>query len=474
MKKNKLNILFLILIDVLAYYTTLTFAFLTRKALSFLSVDILKFSFDYIHFLKLWWIPLVFLLFIGYEKLYTRRFPFWDEVKQILKAVTLATLVIFAIVSLGKITNQISRLTIIFIWLYGIFIFPIFRLYGKKLLFKAGLWQKPLIIIGAGETGIKTAEGLLQDTHTGYEIIGFLDDFKTQDIRVKDKTFPILGKINDFDKLNLDIDTVVVAIPSMEKDKLTHLINHFHTKVSRVFIIPDLQGVSLLNSELYHLFMQQLFMIRINNNLKSKLNQELKRAFDLVVSVAMLPVLLPVMAIIAIIIKLDSKGNIFFIQERLGKNGRIFYCYKFRTMYENNEEILNKYLKENPKAKQEWDKYKKLRGYDPRITRIGRFLRKTSLDELPQIFNVLKGDMSLVGPRPYLPREIDDMGEYKDIILMSLPGITGLWQVSGRNELEFRDRLKLDTWYVLNWSLWLDIVILFKTIKVVLKREGAY
>jgi len=143
-------------------------------------------------------------------------------------------------------------------------------------------------------------------------------------------------------------------------------------------------------------------------------------------------------------------------------------------MYLNSDEILQEFLEKNPEAKKEWDKYKKLKSYDPRVTKIGKFLRATSLDELPQIFNVLKGDMSLVGLRPYLPREISDMGEYKDIILLTRPGITGLWQISGRNELTFQDRLKLDTWYVLNWSLWLDIVILFKTIKVVLKREGAY
>ena len=143
-------------------------------------------------------------------------------------------------------------------------------------------------------------------------------------------------------------------------------------------------------------------------------------------------------------------------------------------MYLNSDEILQEFLEKNPEAKKEWDKYKKLKSYDPRVTKIGKFLRATSLDELPQIFNVLKGDMSLVGLRPYLPREISDMGEYKDIILLTRPGITGLWQISGRNELTFQDRLKLDTWYVLNWSLWLDIVILFKTIKVVLNREGAY
>ncbi len=208
--------------------------------------------------------------------------------------------------------------------------------------------------------------------------------------------------------------------------------------------------------------------------LNSLINESIKRIFDITVSILLLPVVLPIIGIIAILIKLDSEGPVFFIQERLGKNGRKFRCIKFRTMYINNEEILDRYLRENPDKKEEWYRFKKLKSYDPRVTRIGKFLRKTSLDELPQIFNVLKGDMSLVGPRPYLPKEEKDMGYFKNTILLTKPGITGLWQVSGRNELEFKIRLILDERYVLNWSFWLDLLIMLKTVKVVLKREGAY
>jgi undecaprenyl-phosphate galactose phosphotransferase len=143
-------------------------------------------------------------------------------------------------------------------------------------------------------------------------------------------------------------------------------------------------------------------------------------------------------------------------------------------MYVNADEMLSGYLEKNAAAKAEWGRYKKLRDYDPRVTPVGKLLRRTSLDELPQIFNVLAGDMSFVGPRPYLPEEEKDIGEFSELIFLASPGITGLWQVSGRNILDFEERLKLAVWYVLNWSLWLDIVILFKTIMVVLKKEGAY
>jgi len=208
--------------------------------------------------------------------------------------------------------------------------------------------------------------------------------------------------------------------------------------------------------------------------LNSLVNEGIKRTIDIIISLLLLPVVLPLIGLIAIFIKLDSKGPVFFVQDRLGKNGKKFKCIKFRTMYLNNDEILEEYLRKHPEKREEWNKYKKLKSFDPRVTRVGRFLRKTSLDELPQIFNVLKGDMSLVGPRPYLPKEETDMGYFKNTILLTKPGITGLWQVSGRNNLEFRVRLVLDERYVLNWSFWLDLLIMLKTVKVVLKREGAY
>jgi len=199
-----------------------------------------------------------------------------------------------------------------------------------------------------------------------------------------------------------------------------------------------------------------------------------KKAFDILLALLSLPILLPVLIIIGIIIKIDSRGSVFFSQKRLGQHDTSFQCIKFQTMYDNNEEILEKYLAENDEAAAEWKKYKKLRLYDPRVTRVGKILRKTSLDELAQIINVLKGEMSFVGPRPYLPREREDIGDHAGLILETKPGITGLWQVSGRNRLSFNERVRLDSWYVLNWSLWTDVSILIRTIKVVLKRDGSF
>ncbi len=202
-----------------------------------------------------------------------------------------------------------------------------------------------------------------------------------------------------------------------------------------------------------------------------------KRSFDITFSLLALLITFPLLLVIALIIKLTDRGDIFFKQKRPGLRGQNFVLYKFRTMYPNNEKILEDYLNKNLKAREEWKLYRKLKSYDPRVTPIGRILRKFSLDELPQFFNVLKGDMSVVGPRPYIYEELE---EYKipESVRQKLfsvkPGITGLWQVQARNEATFEDRVRLDLDYIDNLSFWLDLKIIFKTIWVMLTGKGAY
>jgi undecaprenyl-phosphate galactose phosphotransferase len=209
-------------------------------------------------------------------------------------------------------------------------------------------------------------------------------------------------------------------------------------------------------------------------SLRIPLNRFIKRTFDLVISVLLMPLVLPLVCLIAVVIKLDSKGPIFYSHTRWGRDQRPIRVYKFRSMYLDAANRLEGILRADPVAKQEWDTFHKLKN-DPRITRVGFLLRTTSLDELPQFFNVFLGKMSLVGPRPVLQEELEKhYKEFADYYFMVKPGITGLWQVSGRNDLDYEERVKLDTWYVLNWSLWLDVQILFKTISVVVKGEGAF
>lgn len=199
-----------------------------------------------------------------------------------------------------------------------------------------------------------------------------------------------------------------------------------------------------------------------------------KKIVDILAGVVGTILLIPITLVIYVmrIIKHENDGPLFYTQLRIGKNGKQFKLYKFRTMVMNADEKLYKYLDENEDAKKEYQKYKKLK-HDPRITKIGNFLRKTSLDEFPQFINVLKGDMSLVGPRPYLYREKDDIGNYYDEIIKVKPGITGYWQVNGRSEVDFEDRTYMDTYYIEHRSLIMDLKIVIKTILKMFKREGA-
>ncbi len=208
-------------------------------------------------------------------------------------------------------------------------------------------------------------------------------------------------------------------------------------------------------------------------SIKEKIIFAIHELTDVIVGLLGVLILLPMTIVIYIAKKITrDEGPIFYKQYRIGKNGKPFQIYKFRTMVVNADEELEKYLRENADIKKEYEEYKKLRN-DPRITKLGKFLRKTSLDEIPQLLNILRGEMTLVGPRPYLLKEREDMGNYYQTITSCKPGLTGLWQISGRSEVSFIDRLQMDMAYCYKRSLLLDIKILFKTVLVVLKREGA-
>lgn len=216
-------------------------------------------------------------------------------------------------------------------------------------------------------------------------------------------------------------------------------------------------------------------VIEVGNNeykAKFKVYYIFKRLFDIVASLLALILLSPVFLIVSILIRKEDKGSAFFRQSRIGKNGKEIKIYKFRSMVMNGEQVLEKLMAENEDIRNEYLKNKKLEN-DPRITKIGKFIRKTSIDELPQLINVLKGDMSLVGPRPYLFREKEDMGEAYKYIVTCKPGITGYWQVSGRSDTTFEERVELEKYYSQHISAWMDIKILFKTVGVVLFGKGA-
>ncbi|HBV5076689.1 exopolysaccharide biosynthesis polyprenyl glycosylphosphotransferase, partial [Klebsiella pneumoniae] len=226
------------------------------------------------------------------------------------------------------------------------------------------------------------------------------------------------------------------------------------------------------STDMSFIFSHEVMIFRVQHNLAKWSSRVLKRLFDIVGSLVILSILSPALLYISRKVKQDG-GPAIYGHERIGKGGKSFKCLKFRSMIINSKEVLEELLAKDEDARREWESTFKLKN-DPRITKIGAFLRRTSLDELPQLFNVLKGEMSLVGPRPIITAELVRYNEEVDYYLLSKPGMTGLWQVSGRSDVDYETRVYLDAWYVKNWSMWNDIAILFKTISVVLRKDGAY
>lgn len=423
----------------------------------------------------MWWVFLVWVFFIYYEGLYTRRFSFWDEVKALLKASFFSTVGVFTLVSIGKLSEEISRTVIVLMGILAIFLLPLVRITFKKGLRSIGLLKRRVLILGAGKTGRLILRALRREPHYGYDVIGFLDDDPDKiGTHIEGvKVHKGVGRAKNY-LSRCHVTDLIIAMPGAGKERLQAIINDLQHKVDRTLFVPDMLGIAVLGTGVQHFFHDEVLAFEIENNLANPLNMFIKRLFDFSFCFFLIPFLFVPMAVIAALIKLDSRGPAIFSQERTGRQGSTFRCFKFRTMYEDAEERLGRILERDSVARDQWEQHWKLNN-DPRVTRIGKFLRTTSLDELPQIFNVLKGEMSLVGPRPVTQEEIDIY--YKDLAGLCfcvLPGITGLWQVSGRSNTGYDYRLSLDLWYVKNWNLWLDIVILLKTVRIVFKREGAY
>lgn len=428
----------------------------------------------HISWLNFWVVfPFLYLLFINVEQLYNRRMQFWQVIEKIFYASLYAIVAIIIILYVGQIAASTSRLFIVILGALSFLYLTVFRYLTKKILAKLQLLQIPVLIIGAGKTAELLVQGIINDAGMGYKVIGLLEDNCVKAGILK--RFTVLGKFADAESVieKTGVQHIFIAAPGMEQEKLTQLIYKVQPLVKNMGIIPNLVGIPMGGIEVESLFNEKLMLLRLKNNLARPWNRYLKTMFDFVLTLVGTVVISPILLFIAIWIYKDSPGPVIFKHTRIGKNGKAFSCYKFRSMCVDAKARLEELLKNDPEAKAEWERDFKLKN-DPRITKSGAFLRKTSLDELPQIFNVLKGEMSLVGPRPVIKEELECYGEYVNDYLMVKPGITGMWQVSGRSDIDYQERVLLDSWYVRNWSVWIDIVMLFKTFKVVLLRKGAY
>ncbi len=428
-----------VLLDILMILLSVYLAFLLRESFNTLEPHTIEYS-TYLTFYPLY---VILIAFFTYEGLYTFRYDFWHESRLVIKVIIFSAILVFAYLAMTKSIENYSRLVIGISFIIMIILIPLAKNISKKVLYVWKIWQKKADIYGD-------------------------DPFLTAEIYGN----PYLGYVKP--KKGEAFSTIFINSKGSDSQTLKNVLSSQIKQKHEVIFIPIMDDYDLTHSHIYELSNTRTNLIVYRNRLKSWYRRIIQQSFNYFLAMLLLPILLPIIAILAILIKKESKGTIFFAHTRIGKNGKKIPTLKFRSMYSDAQERLETLLKEDKAIKKEWEENFKLRN-DPRITKIGGFLRKTSLDELPQIFNVLMGHMNFVGPRPVIQEELDKY--YKDntsYYFMVKPGITGLWQVSGRSDTDYDFRVKTDKWYVLNWSLWLDIVILIKTIKVVLKRDGAY
>lgn len=408
---------------------------------------------------------------------YSKRKPFANEVKDVLKVVLLVAAL--DVVSLFLAKQQFSRAIVLINWAAMPVVLCFVRWIVKRALIAAGGWVRPMVIIGWGENAVETALAFKDEPLMGMRLTAFLvpSDKDNLEHSITDKHGNLIPSISlGKDPLqtlkHLGNPHVVLAMEQGGVDTYQDMVQQLSRHNNDVQLVPSLRGLPLYGMEANHFFAHEVLILTVRNNLARRLPRLIKRCFDLVVSLSVLLLGLPVFAFIAF--KVSQSGRpIFFGHTRIGQHNRPFKCYKFRTMAPNADKLLADLLATSAEARAEWEKDFKLKN-DPRITPIGHFLRKTSLDEIPQLWNVLRGDMSLVGPRPIVEAELERYGSQVDYYLEAKPGVTGLWQISGRNDVSYDTRVYLDAWYVKNWSLFNDIVILLRTVKVIFRKDGAY
>ncbi|TWT89285.1 undecaprenyl-phosphate galactose phosphotransferase WbaP [Neorhodopirellula pilleata] len=358
--------------------------------------------------------------------------------------------------------------------LSGVVISPITRMAVRNMCSRQAWWGERAVIVGAGPQGRALYRFYNRAAQRGLRPIGIIDlkpSIPNED--VLGSHIPYLGSIRSLERLRRRhrLRWAIVAPGGCEQIDMTEVMTHA-ANLPNLLILPS----QFLLPSLWASTREcaGVMGVHLRDNLHSPMGRFIKRFHDVVLTLMALVALSPVFALIALVIKWKSPGPVFYGHRRVGWGGESFKAWKFRSMVTNADEVLEEHLERDPEMRQEWIEDQKLKN-DPRIIPgIGNFIRKTSLDELPQLWNVLAGEMSLVGPRPIVTGEIEKYKQMYPLYLRVRPGITGLWQVSGRNDTSYEQRVRLDSYYVCNWSIWLDIYILIRTVRTMVFREGAY
>ena len=387
-----------------------------------------------------------------------------NEFTIIFKANFITLVGIFFVTSAIHSNDSISRTVIILFFILNC-LNSVWSYLIKRYFFKLNMFRKPIFAIcdEQGEQNIKN--WFDKGNPFGYDIELVLNVNQYSVLEIHQKINKII-KENRYDSAVIDFDSNNIF-------EMSDLVDHIQKNIHKVIILPKISKMPLLNGELINSIHHKGMAFYVRNNLLSPVDRYMQNIFDYLMALSLIIIFSPLLFILYMIVYGATNGHPLFKHKRIGLNGRKFNVYKFRTMYIDADKRLEELLEDDEECRLEWEKDFKLKD-DPRITKIGNFLRKTSLDELPQLIDVLQGKMSLIGPRPIVDKEIEKYGEYFEYFTAVKPGITGLWQVSGRNDIDYDERVQLDVWYVRNWSINLDIQILLKTAIVVMKGKGSY
>jgi Undecaprenyl-phosphate galactose phosphotransferase WbaP len=397
---------------------------------------------------------------------YTVRRPLREEAPKIWSALFLLLLIDGFAEFVTK--TDFSRGWLVSIWIVSAAALPVARIGIRRVLDSRGLWQLDAVIVGCGVHVDSVHEGLSGDRYLGYRVVSSSDPtwFTGCDRAEMD------NKVREF-SASSGIDVVILVPSKDELENSINLIDVLNIRMIPYALVPPIHRLPSVGLHMQPLLRSDAVLMTVRSGLLSPISRGVKRLFDVATASLLAIIFAPLLLLIAALVAADG-GQVFFGHERVGRGGRPFRCFKFRTMAPNAADVLKKLLESDATLREEWLTTFKLKN-DPRVTAIGRFLRKTSMDELPQLYNVLTGTMSLVGPRPVVSSELEQYyGEDALYYRMVLPGVTGLWQISGRSDTGYARRVHLDVWYVRNWSLWSDILILAGTLPSVLRSRGAY
>jgi Undecaprenyl-phosphate galactose phosphotransferase WbaP len=418
--------------------------------------------------------PAIFLFLLGFA--WFRLYPAIavsaaDELRRLCLSTTATFLVIWSAVFFVTKGQGTARAILLIAWFQAMLTLPLGRTLMRGFFSHQAWWGFPVLVMGTRRTAMRVVNALQHQTELGLRPVAVLLDRPKAITQIEG--VPVVGELKLAPKLarRWGLSHAILALPKDPAPEMSDLVQRLTGTFPNLLVIPQRVGFGNLRAVVRD--MAGVSGLEIRQRLLMTGPRLFKRAIDLSLIVVSSPLVLPFIGLIGLLIKLDSRGPVFYGHERIGHHGQRFKAWKFRSMRQDADAVLEAYLCQHEELRHQWETKHKLTP-DPRVTRVGKLLRKFSLDELPQLWNVITGQMTLVGPRPIVTSEVDRYRKIFGLYVKVKPGITGLWQVSGRNDTTYRERVCLDAFYVRNWSVWLDLYILLRTIGVVLRGRGAY